>query len=76
MDKAYSVKESDDGASASGVDNSGTEEPDIHGRTSISSDDSICSSLPSEEFYYFYQGEVVFLIGNVHYVRAVVCMVK
>ncbi|XP_028400700.1 RING finger protein 10-like [Dendronephthya gigantea] len=39
------------------VENPGGE--DVHGRTSISSDDSTCSSLSSEnsQFYYFYQAE-------------------
>lgn len=61
IDNVDSVKDSDGhGALASGADNPGSEDPDIPGRTSISSDDSTCSSLLSEEFYYFYQGEVVF----------------
>ena len=67
MDNADSVKkDSDHGAMTSGTDNPGGDEPDIPGRTSISSDDSTCSSLPlSEEFYYFYQGEIFFKYLNV-----------
>ena len=54
-------KDSDHGTLLHDADNPSIEEPDIPSRTSISSDDSTCSSLISDnsQFYYFYQGKTI-----------------